>query len=85
MRMRHVRSLTEEEWDTVTAALRRGPTPEQVEALRVAKERTGHLFPRRGGGAEKGGGADGEQGRPADSAAVARNAYDFVRRDSPCG
>ena len=45
MRMRYVRSLTEEEWDRVVAALKRGPTPEQVEALRVAKERTAHLFP----------------------------------------
>ena len=45
MRMRYVRSLTEEEWDKVVAALERGPTPEQVEALRVAKERTDHLLP----------------------------------------
>ena len=48
MRMRYVRSLTEEEWDRVVTALERGPTPEQVEALRVAKERTAHLFPNRG-------------------------------------
>ena len=45
--MRHERSLTEE-WDRVVAALKRGPTPEQVGALREAKERTGHLFPNRG-------------------------------------
>ena len=83
MRMRYVRSLTEEEWDTVTAALRRGPTPEQVEAMRVAKERTDHLFPGRGGGAD--GGAGGGEERQVDAAAAARHAYDFVRRDSPCG
>ena len=45
MRMRHVRPLTEEEWNKVVAALRRGPTPEQVKAMEVAKERTRHLFP----------------------------------------
>ena len=48
MRMRYVRSLTEAEWDKVVTALKRGPTPEQVEAMRVAKERTDHLFPNRG-------------------------------------
>lgn len=82
MRMRYVRSLTEEEWEKVTAALRRGPTPEQVEAMRVAKERTDHMFPDRGGGAD--GGAGGRKGR-GDAAADAHRTFDFVRRDSPCG
>ena len=45
MRMRYVKPLNEEAWNKVVAALERGPTPEQVEALRVAKERTAHLFP----------------------------------------
>ena len=45
MRMRYVKPLDEEAWDKVVAALKRGPTPEQVEALRVARERTDHLFP----------------------------------------
>ena len=49
MRMRYVRSLTKEEWDKVVADLKRGPTPAQVEALRVAKERTAHLFPGQSG------------------------------------
>ena len=48
MRMRYVRPLTEEQWNEVVAALKRGPTPEQVEAMRIAKERTAHLFPNRG-------------------------------------
>ena len=30
--------LTREEWEHFVAALRRGPTPEQVEAVRRAKE-----------------------------------------------
>ena len=47
MRMRYVGPLTEEQWNEVVAALKRGPTPEQVEALRIAKERTAHLFPNR--------------------------------------
>ena len=47
MRMRYPRSLTEEEWERVVAALKRGPTPEQVEAMRIARERTAHLFPNR--------------------------------------
>ena len=47
MRMRYVKPLNDEAWDRVVAALKRGPTPEQVEALRVAKERTDHLFPNR--------------------------------------
>ena len=83
MRMRYVRSLTDEEWETVTAALRRGPTPEQVEAMRVAKERTDHLFPDRGGGAD--GCAGGGEKRQGDAAADAHRTFDFVRRDSPCG
>ena len=45
MRMRHVRPLTEDEWDKVVAALKRGPTPEQVKAMERAKECTRHLFP----------------------------------------
>ena len=45
MRLRHARPLTEEEWDKVVAALKRGPTPEQVRAMKRAKERTAHLFP----------------------------------------
>ena len=45
--MRYVGPLTEEQWNKVVAALERGPTPEQVEALREAKARTAHLFPNR--------------------------------------
>ena len=43
MRLRHARSLTEEEWIKVVKALRRGPTPEQVRAMERAKECTRHL------------------------------------------
>ena len=33
-----IRPLTQEEWDNFVAALRRGPTPEQVRAVERAKE-----------------------------------------------
>ena len=33
-----IRPLTPEEWDNFVAALRRGPTPEQVRAVERAKE-----------------------------------------------
>ena len=33
-----IRPLTEEEWENFVAALRRGPTPRQVEAVKRAKE-----------------------------------------------
>ncbi len=33
-----IRPLSEEEWNNLVAALRRGPTPEQVRAVERAKE-----------------------------------------------
>ena len=45
MRLRYARPLTEEEWNRVVAALKRGPTPEQVRVMKRARERTAHLFP----------------------------------------
>ena len=33
-----IRPLTREEWEHLVAALRRGPSPEQVEAVKRAKE-----------------------------------------------
>ena len=45
MRLRFARPLTEDEWNRVVAALKRGPSPEQVRAMKRARERTAHLFP----------------------------------------
>lgn len=43
MVLRHVRPLPPEAWDDFVAALKRGPTPEQVRAMERAMELTRHM------------------------------------------
>lgn len=43
MALRHVRPLPREAWDDFVAALKRGPTPEQVRVMERAEELTGHM------------------------------------------
>lgn len=43
MVVRHVRPLPPEVWDSFVAALRRGPTEEQVRAMERAMELTRHM------------------------------------------
>ena len=42
--LRHVKPLPPEAWEDFMAALKRGPTPEQVRIKKEAIERTRHMF-----------------------------------------
>ena len=44
MVLRHVPPLSPEAWEDFMAALKRGPTPEQVRLMEEAKRLTGHMI-----------------------------------------